>query len=455
MASVAVVVFTRDLRVDDHPALARAAREAERVVPLFVFDDVVLASSFNRPNRTGFLLESLGDLDDSLRALGGRLVVRRGDWVDEVADVVRGVDATAVHVSDDVSGYAASRIDRLEHALAVPVERAPGITVLPPGAITPGTGRTEGGDHYKVFTPYFRRWSEVRRRHVEAAPARVTLPDGLATGALPALDALVDGESSPDVVHGGATEGRARLEAWIDTGLRSYADHHDDLPGDATSRLSPYLHFGCLSPLEVLRAASHHQGEGPEAFVRQLCWRDFYAQILAARPDAAWSDFVDRGDRWRRDPDAVAAWKEGRTGYPVVDAAMRQLRAEGFVHNRARMVVASFLTKDLYVDWRVGARHFLDLLVDGDVAQNNLNWQWVAGTGTDTNPNRVFNPTVQGRRFDPDGDYVRRYVPELRAVKDGSVHDPDAKVRRAYDYPDPIVDHREAIVEYHERRGGA
>jgi deoxyribodipyrimidine photo-lyase len=454
MASVAVVVFTRDLRVDDHPALARAAREAERVVPLFVFDDVVLASSFNRPNRTGFLLESLHDLDDALRALGGRLVVRRGDWGDEVADVVRHVDATSVHLSDDVSGYAASRIDRLEAALTVPVERAPGITVLPPGAITPGTGRAERGDHYKVFTPYFRRWSEVRRRHVEPAPARVLLPDGLATGDLPALAQLVEGERSPHVAPGGATEGRTRLEAWIDTGLRHYADHHDDLPDDATSRLSPYLHFGCLSPLEVLRAASHHQGEGPDAFVRQLCWRDFYAQILAARPDAAWSDYVDRGDGWRDDPEAVAAWKAGRTGYPVVDAAMRQLQAEGFVHNRARMVVASFLTKDLYVDWRVGARHFLDLLVDGDVAQNNLNWQWVAGTGTDTNPHRVFNPTVQGQRFDPDGDYVRRYVPELRAVKDGSVHDPDPRIRRAYDYPEPIVDHHEAVAEYRERHGG-
>jgi deoxyribodipyrimidine photo-lyase len=239
------------------------------------------------------------------------------------------------------------------------------------------------------------------------------------------------------------------------SGVRRYADHHDDLPGDATSRLSPYLHFGCLSPLEVLHAARHHQGEGADAFVRQLCWRDFYAQVLAARPDAAWSDYVARGDRWRDDPDAVQAWKEGRTGYPVVDAAMRQLQAEGFVHNRARMVVSSFLTKDLYVDWRVGARHFLDLLVDGDLAQNNLNCQWVAGTGTDTNPHRVFNPTVQGHRFDPDGDYVRRYVPELRAIKDGTVHDPDVKVRRAYDYPAPIVDHREAVGEYRDRRAGA
>jgi deoxyribodipyrimidine photo-lyase len=448
VTSVAVVVFTRDLRVDDHPALAAAVRTAEQVVPLFVFDDTILASSFNAPNRTGFLLESLHDLDDALRALGGALVVRRGDWVQQVVDVCTTVDAASVHVSSDVSGYAHTRLDRLEAALTVPLERAPGVTVIPPGEITPG----DSGDHYQVFTPYFRRWFDARRRHVEPAPEKISLPSSAEPGRLPKLSDLVDGARSPDVVPGGAREGHARLEAWIESGLRGYAEHHDDLPGDATSRLSAYLHLGCLSPLEVLRTASHHQGEGVDAFVRQLCWRDFYAQILAARPDAAWSDYVDRGDRWRDDPDAVQAWKDGRTGYPVVDAAMRQLHAEGFVHNRARMVVASFLTKDLYVDWRVGARHFLDLLVDGDLAQNNLNWQWVAGTGTDTNPNRVFNPTVQGQRFDPDGDYVRRYVPELRAIKDGTVHDPDPKVRRAYDYPDPIVDHKEAIAEYKDRR---
>ncbi|HLM18883.1 MAG TPA: deoxyribodipyrimidine photo-lyase [Acidimicrobiia bacterium] len=451
MASVAVVVFTRDLRVNDHPALARAAREAERVVPMFVLDDAILGSRFNRPNRTGFLLESLHDLDDALRALGGRLVVRRGDWVREVAMVVRSVDATAVHVSDDVSAYARARLDRLTEAVTVPVARAPGITTATPGEITPGTRDARGGDHYKVFTPYYRRWFEARRRPVEATPQRVLLPDEVETGALPELTDLVDGARSPDVAPGGARAAAARLDAWIGAGLLGYAEHHDDLPGDATSRLSPYLHFGCISPLVVLRSASVHQGEGVDAFVRQLCWRDFYAQILAARPDATWSDYVDRGDRWRVDPDAEQAWKDGRTGYPVVDAAMRQLQAEGFVHNRARMVVASFLTKDLYLDWRLGARHFLDLLVDGDLAQNNLNWQWVAGTGTDTNPHRVFNPTVQGERFDPDGDYVRRYVPELRAIKDGSVHDPDPKVRIAYDYPAPIVDHHDAIAEFKER----
>src|SRR3954447_23372476 len=329
MASVAVVVFTRDLRVDDHPALARAVREAERVVPLFVFDDSILGSSYNRPNRTAFLVESLVDLDDALRALGGALVVRRGEWVREVAAVVDEVGAHSVHLSDDVSGFARARLARLADAGPVPIEGAPGIAVVAPGEIPPGSQ----GAHYKVFTPYFRRWSDVRRRHVEPAPDRVVLPDGIDTGTVPQLGDLVDGDRSPDVAPGGASAGHAQLEAWIESGLRGYADHHDDLPGDATSRLSPYLHFGCLSPLEALRAAGHHQGEGPDAFVRQLCWRDFYAQVLADRPDAGWSDYIDRGDRWRDDSVAEQAWTEGQTGYPVVDAGMRQLRQEGWMHN--------------------------------------------------------------------------------------------------------------------------
>ena len=212
---------------------------------------------------------------------------------------------------------------------------------------------------------------------------------------------------------------------------------------------APISTSGASPRSRSLRATSRRAGAA--AFVRQLCWRDFFAQILAARPDAAWDDFRPRGDRWNDDDDALDAWKDGRTGYPVVDAGMRQLRLEGYMHNRARLVVASFLTKDLHLDWRAGARHFLDLLVDGDIANNNLNWQWVAGTGTDTNPHRVFNPTVQGKRFDPDGEYVRRYVPELAALRGPDTHDPDDKVRRAYDYPAPIVDHQRAIAEYRDR----
>ena len=449
------MVFTRDLRVEDHPALAAAARVADTVVPLFVFDDAILGSSFNRPNRTGFLLESLTDLDAQLQKLDAALVVRRGDWLAEVVDIVRATSAESVHVSGDVSAYAQAREARLrvagaEHGFRVDV--APGVAVVEPGALRPGSGNA-GDDHYKVFTPYWRKWAATETRVLAKRPSRVALPAVVPPGALPALTELVSGDRSPGCARGGTTEAHRLLDTWVHGGLREYEARHDDLPGDATSRLSPHLHFGTVSPGEIAAAAAGR--DGAEPFLRQLCWRDFYTQILAARPDAAWADYRARGDRWNDGPDALdalAAWKAGRTGYPVVDAGMRQLAQEGFVHNRARMIVASFLTKDLSVDWRKGARHYLDLLLDGDLANNNLNWQWVAGTGTDTNPHRIFNPTVQGKRFDPDGEYVRRYVPELAALRGAATHEPDASVRRAYDYPAPIVDHHLAIEQYKQRR---
>jgi deoxyribodipyrimidine photo-lyase len=450
MSSTAVVVFTRDLRVTDHLALTTACARHDRVVPLFVLDDAILASRFNRPNRTGFLLESLHDLDRVLRGLGARLVVRRGPWVDTVLAVARAAGAEAVHVSSDVSAYARAREASLAGecaAAGLRFEPAPGVTVVEPGTLTPA-----GEDHYRVFTPYYRRWQATDLRPVAPAPARVRLPDGVEPGDLPTLEELVSGVRAPSAPAGGSTEARRRLDRWLgagDRGMSGYEAHHDDLASHSTSRLAPYLHFGCLSPREVVAAAIGRPGSEP--FLRQLCWRDFFHQILAARPEAAWRDYRPRGDRGRDDPAGLQAWKEGLTGFPVVDAAMRQLAQEGFVPNRARMIVASFLTKDLSIDWRDGARHFLDLLVDGDIANNNLNWQWVAGTGTDTNPHRVFNPTVQGRRFDPDGEYVRRYVPELSALRGTAVHDPQPAVRRAYGYPDPIVDHHTAIAAYRAR----
>jgi deoxyribodipyrimidine photo-lyase len=453
--TTAVVVFTRDLRVDDHPALVAAARAADAVVPLFVLDDAILGSSYNRPNRTGFLLESLADLDAELRALGAALVVRRGDWLEHVVSMVQATGAESVHMSRDASAFAQRREQRLRDAGATNgfrVEAAPGVTVIEPGALRPGG--SADGDHYKVFTPYWRKWAATETRPIAKRPSKLALPPGVETGPLPALGDLVAGHRSPGCATGGTVEAHCLLDEWVhasaDARLRAYDERHDDLPGDATSRLSPHLHFGTVSPGEVAAACAGR--DGAEPFLRQLCWRDFYTQILAARPDAAWADYRARGDRWQVDAHALTAWKAGRTGYPVVDAGMRQLAQEGWMHNRARLIVASFLTKDLSIDWREGARHFLDLLLDGDIANNNLNWQWVAGTGTDTNPHRIFNPTVQGKRFDPEGEYVRRYVPELAALRGPATHEPDTSVRRAYDYPEPIVDHHLAIEQYKSRR---
>jgi deoxyribodipyrimidine photo-lyase len=234
---------------------------------------------------------------------------------------------------------------------------------------------------------------------------------------------------------------------WLRRSADGYADTHDRPAADGTSRLSPYLHFGCVSARELaVRAAA----VGAGSFVRQLSWRDFFAQLLWARPETQRDDLRPRGDRWVDDPELFDAWKAGLTGYPLVDAGMRQLAAEGWMHNRARLVTASFLVKHLGVDWRRGAGHFFDLLIDGDVAQNVGNWQWIAGTGADTRPNRMFNPTAQARRFDADGAYVRHWVSEL-----ADVPDPLAPKAGASGYPAPIVDHADAVASFRERRRGA
>jgi deoxyribodipyrimidine photo-lyase len=451
----ALVLFTRDLRVHDHPALTAAVDDADRVVPLFVLDDRILGGRYANPNRVGFLLESLADLRGHLRELGGDLLVRRGDVADEVAGLADEVGADVVHLSADVSRYARARAGALREAgerAGFRVVEHPGVAVVPPGEVTPA-----GSDHFAVFTPYWRRWVEHTHREPLDVPDRVRVPDGLEPGEVPSWWDLVDGERSPEVIAGGETEARARLDAWFEGALDGYEDDRDLLAEEGTSRLSAALHLGSLSPAEI-SARIDRRRRGHEAFLRQLCWRDFNLQVLAARPELPREDLRPRGDRWRDDEDAVAAWKDGRTGYPVVDAAMRQLRREGWMHNRARLLVASFLTKHLYVDWRIGAWHFMDWLVDGDLANNFASWQWVAGTGMDTRPNRVFNPLTQAERFDPDAGYVRRFVPELAGLPDDLVHVPweaagGLFASEADGYPPPIVDHREARARFLEARG--
>ena len=379
----------------DNPALAAACRAAEHVVPLFVFDPAVPSS----PNRDRFLIQCLADLRESLRARGGDLLLRRGDPVAEALKVARKVDATGIAVARDASAYAKRRERRLAQAGdRFAVKTFPGSTVVEPGALLP----TGGGDHYRVFTPYWRAWLGAPRRPVEAAPRTVALPDGLpASVPLPTEPA----GGSEATAAGGETAGRRGLTAWLGK-VDGYADTHDLLATDGTSRLSPFLHFGAVSANEV---CARVPVTGP--FARQLCWRDFHHQVLNAFPELGRKSYrADREPDWRDDPEGLDAWREGRTGVSIVDAGMRQLAAEGWMHNRARLITASYLTKELRIDWRAGAEHFMSLLLDADVANNHGNWQWVAGTGNDTKPYRRFNPDRQAERFDPDGAYVRRYV---------------------------------------------
>jgi deoxyribodipyrimidine photo-lyase len=431
----AIVLFTRDLRVHDNPALTTAVHEAERIVPLFVFDDAILGSTCGRPNRVAFLLDSLADLDASLTRRGGSLVLRSGDVVAETIALAREVGAEGVFLAEDASGYAQRRQRLLDHACSgerVTLRITPGVTVAPLLSL-----ETNAGGHYSVFTPFFRTWTTAPRRPVEPAPRRLSTPADLSRDRLPALSRLVPARPAPELPQGGETAGRQKLSAWLRSGVAGYDTGHDDLEADATSHLSPYLHFGCISPLEVEYRAGNVAGAA--AFVRQLAWRDFFHQLLAARPETAHEDMRPRGDRWSGDAEALEAWKQGETGCPIVDAAMRQLLREGHMHNRARLITASYLVHELRVDWRAGARHFFELLVDGDVANNVGNWQWVAGTGANPRP-RALAPLRQARRFDPDGAYVRRYVPELAAIEGRAVHEPWKLREHATGYTAPILD---------------
>ncbi|WP_338674360.1 deoxyribodipyrimidine photo-lyase [Streptomyces sp. SCSIO 30461] len=454
--TTAVVLYTADLRLHDHPPMRSALSSCDEVVPLFVRDRDIGNLPFSAPNRRAFLADCLTDLDRGLRERGGRLVVRSGDVAEEVCAVAREAGADEVHMASGPSGYAHARESRLRQALERQGRRLrvhdAVVSALGAGAVAPA-----GSDHFAVFTPYFRRWSQQDIRGTIGAPRSVRVPEAVGSESVPSR-ADVTGVS-PGLARGGETEGRALLNAWLRSGISRYAAIHDDLADDATSHLSPHLHFGTLSPAEVVHRARSGAGEGAEAFVRQVCWRDFHQQVLDARPRTAAHDYRPRHDRWRTDGRAeedTQAWKEGRTGYPVVDAAMRQLCHEGWMHNRGRLLTASFLTKTLYVDWRVGAAHFLDLLVDGDLANNQLNWQWVAGTGTDTRPNRVLNPVRQARRHDPDGAYVRRWVPELDGIEGPAVHEPwklPERERARYAYPERMVTLEEGLERFRHGRG--
>jgi deoxyribodipyrimidine photo-lyase len=437
---VAIVVFTRDLRVHDNPALTSAVARARQVVPLFVVDPALAVP----PNRARFLADSLAALRAGLRDLGGDLVIRRGDPVAEVIALATLTNAGAVFIAGDASRYAGRRQQRLNRECAthrIALEVTPGHAVVPPGDLRPA-----GGDHYRVFTPYWRAWRAAAWRQPCLVPSAVRVPAGISPGDLPGTGKRAPEREATVLLAGGERAGLDRAQAWLDGPLKEYDDQRDNLAGDQTSRLSAYLRFGCVSALALAREA-RHRPDGAQ-FCRQLAWRDFFYQVTAAFPDIAAVDYrpAAAGPRqWSAGAeylDALDAWRAGRTGIPIVDAGLRQLAAEGFMHNRARMITASFLTRKLGIDWRHGYRHFGDLLADGDVASNAGNWQWVAGTGNNPRPGRVLSPLRQAARFDPDGDYVRRYVPELASLAAPDIHAPwklpEAR-RRQLRYPPPLT----------------
>jgi deoxyribodipyrimidine photo-lyase len=443
-----ILWFRRDLRFDDHPALAKAAAGGP-VLALFVVDPVLMDRA-GLPRR-GFLLRTLSDMDQRLRNLGAGLVVVKGRPEEVVPRVAARAEATAVHISADFAPYGSARDRRVAGALG----SIPLVPTGSPYAVSPPRLTAASGRSYKVFAPFFRAW----QRHGWPDPALsdprkvdwFVVPDE----GIPDEPALPSGLVLPRVGEGAAQDAWWRFR---EEGLERYAATRDRPDLDSTSRLSAYLHLGALHPRTLLSALSPED----ERFRAELAWREFYASVLWSSPESARTNFDARMDglRTEKGPEARAffdAWCDGRTGYPIIDAGMRQLRSEAWMHNRVRMLVASFLVKDLHLDWRWGARHFMRHLVDGDLASNQHGWQWAAGTGTDASPYfRVFNPVTQSKRFDPDGDYIRRWVPELRAVAAPYVHEP-WRCPTPLAYVDPIVDHdverRVSLAAYATLRG--
>ncbi len=443
----------RDLRLADQPALLAAAAESGprgAVVPLFVLDPPLWAAA-GAARRTR-LAASLRALDADLQArYAVRLVVRHGSPTAVVPALAREVGADTVHVTAESTPYGRRRDAAVRAALeSDPRGRRALVASGTAYAIGPGTLLTGGGTPYRVFTPFARAW----RAH--GAPGPAPMPTRLAGLADVPSDGIPETPGAEAPV--GEAAALARWRDFLDGGLADYADHRDRPDLDGTSRLSEALKFGEVHPRTLLAhlARSPAAGSpGAHTYVTELAWREFYADVLWHHPESAWADLRPMPGMTYDEPGAgFQVWQSGRTGFPFVDAGMRQLAATGWMHNRVRMVTASFLVKDLHVWWPHGARHFLGLLRDGDLASNSHGWQWCAGTGTDAAPYfRVFNPVGQGLRFDPDGAYVRRWVPELAHLPGAAAHEPwRHPLGYAAGYPTRILDHaaerEEALRRY-------
>jgi deoxyribodipyrimidine photo-lyase len=452
----ALLWFRRDLRLSDHPALLaaqEAAGDGGTVLPVFVFDDRLWRPS-GGPRRQ-FLLDCLDDLRTST---GGALVLRHGDPARVVPELAAEVGAGSVHVSADTGPYGRRRDAAVEAVLG----EVPLVRTGSPYLVTPGRVTKRDGTPFQVFSPFARAWREHGWRPPAPRPDDVAWLTDVRSDDAPEAPDLGDVQLPP----AGEAAARQAWERFRDVRLLGYAEGRNTPGNDGTSRLSAYLKYGCIHPRTLLAdlAEKDDDGEAVRRYTDELAWRDFYADVLWHRPDSA-REYLNpqlQGMDHDSGPDVeqlVRAWETGRTGFPIVDAGMRQLLGEAYVHNRVRMIVASFLVKDLHQEWIRGARYFMQHLVDGDLASNNHGWQWVAGTGTDASPYyRVFNPITQGKKFDPDGVYVKRWVPELRDLDPKYVHEPwTAPGGIPAGYPERIVDHAHerqvALDRYNRVRG--
>ena len=450
--------FRRDLRLRDNLALQVAIQTGQPVIPLFIFDPAILSSERIGTPRLKFMLAALASLDTDLRQMGRALLVRHGEPLLALRDVVKQTGAQALFFNADYTPYARMRDDAIRDALGIAVESHHDRLLAVPGEI-----ERDKGQPFVVYSPFKRRW----RERIQPAPladyaldASHFFPlDNLRNDGVPLLTDLGHADTI-DVPAASEHEAQRVLQHFVDQRLHVYKQERDrignaqDEPQTRTSFLSPYIRFGMLSPRQIMQTAwisqepeSKDEQRSVDHFVDEMIWHEFYTHILWYFPHVTTRNFNSKYDSvpWRDAPDDLQAWKDGLTGYPIVDAAMRQLTGSGWMHNRARMIVASFLTKDLLIDWREGEKFFMQWLIDGDLAANNGGWQWAAGTGTDAQPYfRIFNPILQSKKFDPDGSFIRHWLPQLRDVPDRYIHEPWTMPQPPADYPPPIVDHAQA-----------
>lgn len=462
-----IVWLRRDLRIDDNSSLYQASITGVPVVPLFIFDTELISHLASDGAVFDFQAEALRELQSSIASLGGKLILRQGRVMDVHKQLIEELQPAAIYFNRDYEPYARNRdakVKRLYESGGIEVKTFKDILLHEPDEVL-----TSESKPYVVFTPYANTWKRLAMPEPLGKPLRFTTPDTPSMEVMGAKELKKTKLIAEPAFKGGESEAKKRWKAFLSKRVASYQQGRD-IPGvDGTSRMSPYLRFGCISirrmvddsrkAQESVKTKIQESISGIDKYVDELIWREFYQSVLYHFPRLLESNYRQEFDRlpWKFNDKLFIAWKEGRTGYPLVDAGMRELNLTGWMHNRVRMVVASFLTKDMMHDWRLGAKVFEEKLLDIETASNNGGWQWSASTGVDPRPLRIFNPRLQSGRFDTEGAYIRRFVPELRNVPNKFIHAPHEMtpleqaacgVIIGEDYPFPIVDHAKASAEY-------